>query len=302
MLEDHLSWRRRVGEQVCASYAESAKVAATALGGSVARGWADEFSDLEVFVFWRESPTRDDRSSAVVRSGGSIDVFMADTDARNRRKAALAATEGKAGFLWPYEDDEWSEHFCVDDLSIGVSGFAVATVDTWIDNLRRGVSTDISEMVASTLIARAWITGSTILDDWREQLDPYPDALAKTIINRWLQPDQMWWSVDVLASRNDRPALDAVLVGMQQRLFRLLLAVNGQYLVDPRPKWTQQLIGRCEHLPRDCAARLEQAQLSPPATAAALLQELFEDVLETISQRFPTIDVQQAKVLYRLRR
>ncbi|MGA7270710.1 MAG: hypothetical protein WB239_06535 [Acidimicrobiia bacterium] len=54
---DHLAWRREIGKRVSLSYAASPKVTATALGGSVARGWADEFSDVEVFVFWDERST-----------------------------------------------------------------------------------------------------------------------------------------------------------------------------------------------------------------------------------------------------
>lgn len=81
---DHLNWRRRVGEGVAMAYDESSKVAATALGGSVARGWADEFSDVEVFVFWNEAPTSAERTSAVHRSGGSVDVSWLDTEAEER--------------------------------------------------------------------------------------------------------------------------------------------------------------------------------------------------------------------------
>lgn len=284
------------------SYAESSKVAATALGGSVARGWADQFSDLEVFVFWREPPSHNERTSAVRRSGGSIDVFWEDQDSERNWQAALRATDGKVGLLWPYDGEEWSEHYYIDDLNIGVSGFSVSTVDTWVRDLNRGVSTDIAEMVASTLLARAPITGGEILTNWVDQLEPYPYALAKAIIERWLQPDEQWWSVDVLAARDDRPAFDALLVGMQHRLVRLLLAVNGEYLMDPRPKWTRRLIEGWEHRPSDCASRLAQAQTAPPDIAASLLQDLFEETLGIVTQLLPTIDVEPARDLFRLRR
>lgn len=268
----------------------------------MARGWADEFSDVEVFVFWREAPSVAERISAVRGSGGSIDILWEDAESQGNWQAAMRATQGKVGQLWPYTDEEWSEHYYLEDLSIGVSGFSAATVEAWVGDLNQGVASDISEMVASTLLARAPITGEEVVADWVSRLEPYPQALALTVIERWLQPDEQWWSVDVLAARNDRPAFDAVLVGMQRRLIRLLLAANGKYLVDPRPKWAQRLIEACEYQPRDCATRLQQVQTAPPGEAASLLQELFGETLEMLSHRFPTIDVQPARELIRLRR
>jgi hypothetical protein len=299
---DHLSWRRRVGEQVCKSYAESSRVAATALGGSVARGWADEFSDVEVFVFWDSEPIPEERRSAVVRSGGSIDVSWYEADAGESFRAAMQATRGRVGQLWPHEDDEWSEHFYLGDLNIGVSGFLVSTVDAWVGELIRGVPNDAAEMVAATLLAGAPMTGAPRLAAWSSALDPYPEVLALTVIDQWLEPDLRWSSIDQLAARDDRPAFDAVLIGMQQRLVRLLLAANGMYLMDPRPKWTRRLLAACAHQPSDCVQRLDVVQTSPPAEAASLLQGLFDETLDVLSRLFPTVDIEPARSAFGFRR
>lgn len=287
---------------MCRSYSESAKVVATALGGSVARGWADEFSDVEVFVFWQQHPSDDERVSAVERSGGSVDVRWSDDLAEDEWRAAMRRTHGEVGQLWPYEDDEWSEHYYVDGLNVGVSGFLVSTVDAWIADLHRGVPNDDAEMIASTLRAGMPVTGGEVLRNWMADLEPYPEALARAVIEKWLAVDERWWAIDQLAARGDRPAFDAVLVAMQRRLVRLLMAANGLYLVDPKPKWTSTLIALCEHRPDDCMIRLEQVQTSSPTVAASLLQDLFEDTLQSIAGQFPTIDVETARWLYRHRR
>ena len=101
-------------------------------------------------------------------------------------------------------------------------------------------------MVAATLLADEPITGVEQLDAWASELEPYPEVLALAVIERCLRPDEQWWSIDQLAARNDRPAFDVVLVGMQKRLIRLLLAANGVYLLDPRPKWTRRLLDACD--------------------------------------------------------
>jgi hypothetical protein len=299
---DHLTWRRRVGERVAMAYAESSKVAATALGGSVARGWADEFSDVEIFVFWSEAPTSAERVSAVERSRGSIDVSWFDAGAEERWLTAMRANHGQVGQLWPYEDMEWSEHYFVDNLNIGVSGFLVSTVDNWVEDLTRGIPNDDAEMVAATIVAQSPVTGEELLEAWASALTPYPQALALAVIERWLRPDEQWWSIGQLAAREDRPAFDAVLVGMQKRLIRLLLAANGTYLLDPKPKWTRKIATAFEHQPDDFVNRLERVQTSAPIAAARLLQQLIDETMETLTQLFPAIDIEQARWLFRLRR
>ena len=42
------------------------------LGGSAARGHADRYSDIELFVIWREPPTEADRAMAIAAAGGDL--------------------------------------------------------------------------------------------------------------------------------------------------------------------------------------------------------------------------------------
>ena len=268
----------------------------------MARGWADEFSDIEVFVFWDRAPTDQERLAAVERAGGAIDVFWSDREARERWRKAMVTTGGQVGQLWPHEDHEWSEHFFVEGIEVGVSGFLAATIDEWTSSLHRGVPGDEAEMVASTLLAGAPVTGSDRVTAWAHELVAYPRPLAITNIERWLEPDQTWWSIDQLAARNDRPAFDAVAVAMQRRLVRLWLALNSTYLIDPRPKWARRIIEGLSELPDGCAERLEIVHTAAPLEAAAALQELFDDTLDIIAREIPEVDTGNARRSFRHRR
>ena len=42
------------------------------LGGSVARGQADRYSDIELSVVWREPPTEADRAAAISAAAGDL--------------------------------------------------------------------------------------------------------------------------------------------------------------------------------------------------------------------------------------
>lgn len=45
------------------------------LGVSVSRNWYDQYSDIELFVFWKEPPTDEDRKTPIVRVEGDIIDF-----------------------------------------------------------------------------------------------------------------------------------------------------------------------------------------------------------------------------------
>lgn len=81
-----------IARQVAGGYAASGRTSATVIAGSVGRGRADAFSDVEIDVYWNRSPSDDERRASVERCGGVVTT------------------------LWPHEPDEgeWSEDFTVD--------------------------------------------------------------------------------------------------------------------------------------------------------------------------------------------
>lgn len=73
-----------LARDLAARYAETGNVAAVVIAGSVGRGRADGYSDLELDVYWHAPPTEAQR---------------------------VAALGGQVHRLWPYEEAEaeWSE-------------------------------------------------------------------------------------------------------------------------------------------------------------------------------------------------
>src|SRR5947209_2177409 len=65
-------WRLALAQHVAGAYAANPNVAAVIIGGSVARGHSDRYSDIEVGVFWRQPPTDEERRSAAEATGGEV--------------------------------------------------------------------------------------------------------------------------------------------------------------------------------------------------------------------------------------
>src|SRR5215469_14870165 len=69
MNEDSLR-RLALAQKLAPSYCTNPKVAAVAVAGSVALGYADRFSDLDLAVFWSLAPTEQERRAIIKRTGG----------------------------------------------------------------------------------------------------------------------------------------------------------------------------------------------------------------------------------------
>src|SRR5437588_12096361 len=69
MKEESL-WRYALAQQIASHSRANPKVAAVLVEGSVARGYADHSSDIDLAVFWAEPPTAQERRDIVTRAGG----------------------------------------------------------------------------------------------------------------------------------------------------------------------------------------------------------------------------------------
>src|SRR5690348_14663857 len=84
--------RMDLAQRVAGAYKDNPRVAVVIVSGSVSRGHADRYSDLEMGVVWQEAPTEEERDAAA---------------------RALAADDYR---LYPYES-EWA--LWADDLFFG---------------------------------------------------------------------------------------------------------------------------------------------------------------------------------------
>src|SRR5215469_1064049 len=96
--------RLALAQQLAPYYRANPKVAAVAVVGSVARGYAERFSDLDLAVFWSLAPTDQERRAIIDRARG--------------RHAQLVAS---------HEETCWSDSYEVDGIAIDVQHRDVET-------------------------------------------------------------------------------------------------------------------------------------------------------------------------------
>src|SRR5215470_12221655 len=150
--------RLALAQKLAPYYRANPKVAAVAAAGSVARGYADRFSDLDLAVFWSLAPTDQERRAIIERARG--------------RHTQLAASGG--------EEACWSDSYEVDGFAIDVRHMDVETTRRILADVLERADPSLSKQrhLATLLSALPLADHSALLAAWQSRLQVYPRALS----------------------------------------------------------------------------------------------------------------------------
>ena len=189
------------------------------LTGSVARGVADRFSDIEIRFL--------------------VDALQPPQVYDDQLRAAGAQVEPATTY--------WNNTIITKSWFKGV--FIEAAWQAW-DGLEGGLAPLLAaETTEHWALVEAWhvlhalpLTAAPRVEQWQQRLAKYPDALQAKLIEQviatWAQPH--WYptspvNVWPVAQRNARMALAAKLIIEIERMLRLIFAVNKVW--EPDYKW-----------------------------------------------------------------
>jgi predicted nucleotidyltransferase len=235
-----------------------AEVIEVVLTGSVSRGMADEFSDIEMLVVSADLPAYDDAAAAAEAAGlDRVDTWVRrDAPARH-----LGGTfEGQAvELVW------WSRAFADERvraiLACEVLDGRILTADA----LAHGVAMRTEGALA----------------DWQERLARYPPPLTAALVQeaalmwRGYQPN----GVLTIARPGERVALAERLVDDIRRIVRIVFALNRVW--EPTLK---RLATRVEPLPLKPQLLPERAEATlAERDARSALQTIYELAAETLA-------------------
>ena len=274
-------WRLSLGERIAARFALHPDVLAAAVTGSVARGHADRFWDIELFTVWREPPPRADRVALLAEVGTDFVVGSGD-------------------------DESWW-----DDLYIGraapsrvnsgalveITGMTVEAVDTTIDDvvLRHGADLDKQSLIHAIRNAHV-VSGHELLDDWVRRTDDYPLELAVAMVRAHGQIDNFddWRR---MLERSNLIAVYGQFSAVATKLFCVLHAVNRRYWF--KLKWIDAVIEELETKPANLRERLGGVFTSSVPEAAEALRALVEDVYDITALELPEAPVDRLREIFR---
>jgi len=252
------------------AYASTGRVAAVVAAGSVGRGLADTFSDLELDIYWSMPPSDEDRRGVVSALGGELRS------------------------IWPYEPDEgeWAEYYRLDNCDIGVSGFLAEWMTTCIEDVvERADPNEYKQMRLAAINDGIVLFGSGVVEEWRSRSRIYPDALAVAIATDYLGADRLgsWHQRRALVARDEVLMLRALCPPVTGMVLGALCAVNRILIEHPRFKWTARLVDRMPIAPVDLRGRLWSVANGPAANAVSILEGLLADTIAIVEHELPDV-------------
>lgn len=208
-------WRRELAERFAAGYRGLAGVRAVLLSGSVARGLADRWSDIELMVFWDGEPSEAARREAISHGGGTLVT------------------------AWEFDEDnaEWSDDVLLDGVEVQVSHRVVAVTEGWLADVTSAADPDLVKQDLVALIRFGVpMLGLDVIGRWRRQTAEYPPELALAMVQAHLS-FRSGWQRRKLLDRGDLLPLYADLVDTARNVVLVLLGLNRVYFPHLGFKW-----------------------------------------------------------------
>jgi uncharacterized protein DUF4037 len=261
------AWRFALAKEIGASYASDQNAQVVMVAGSVGRGSADRYSDIEVDVYYAEPPTEAERVAAVERCGGTVELLAQD-------------------------EDEWEEQMSIGGFHAHTSTFLVATMERY---LREVVDQCSLAAEAQTRLFSLQhgitLTGDDQVERWRAKAADYPDGLQRAMLEQNLGFGRFRHAAEMLAARDDVLALYEIFVDTGRRLIGALLALNRIYL--PAPGYLKSMdetVGLMAVKPADLSARLKRPFRIEPTAAVREFEALIGETLTLVETNLPGFD------------
>ena len=268
----------KLARSLARMYSDRPEVRAVIAGGSVARGCADEYSDVEIGVFWETPPSDKERKDAIRRMGGEVWRFD------------------------PFSDGRASEHIGVSEAVVGSKLYrgtamvspihmSVDAADQWIGAFIDDLDTAGKKYELAAAISYGLpLYGHDLLEGWNKRVNSFPKRLAIKLVqqNLWLGP---WFKWTASIERSDHLVTAQHLVWMQHGIVSVLAALNREYLPSVEHKWVEWLLERLETKPADCASRLKATFTTDDlGLAVRNLIELGMEVIDLVETDLPEVN------------
>jgi hypothetical protein len=273
----HSRWRRALAEGFAVGYRGLPGVRAVLLTGSVARGLADRYSDVELAVFWDDPPSDGLRRQAA-QVGGGVLVACHEHDEDN---------------------DEWADDVLVSGVEVQASHRTVAATERWLADVTTGFDPDLVKQDLIALIRYGVpLHGADLIRSWQRRTADYPPALGLAMVRAHLDFRSAWQRRKLL-DRGELVPLYADLVDTARNVVLVLLGLNRVYFPHLGFKWIPRLVDELTDAPAELAARLDAVFTAQPHEAVRTADALIEETLRLVRSRLPQAGAAEELALFR---
>ena len=263
----HSKWRLEQAVAVSKRLEHFSGLQAITVGGSVARGYADAYSDIEMPLFWIEQPAPSVRQAIA-------ETLEADSLHFSTRPAG-------------------EDNFLINGFQVDLWHIAVSEAEVIFNEVLKGHNTDVKySNFIDTIQICVPLTGEPVLTHLQQISQDYPEALAVRAIQKHLSRFRAK-HLELHVIRANPTLLYGTISDLQKLVFLVLLAVNRRHF--PAFKWMYPTLETLRYKPPRVHNRLRHTFTCPPAEAVALTRQIIAETLALVNNRFPQIDTDSIK-------
>lgn len=266
-------WRRKLARELIKPYARRPGVAMVLLGGSPARGWADRYSDLDIVLYWRTLDARWIKGHPLQAAGARF-VTLLDMP---EHRAML-------------------EIYTLDGLIVELGHGTTASLRREMTGVTKELHADPAAINAlGGFLDALPLHGRARYEEIVARLPPYPDALARKVVER---NAGFFWKGCLRhqgIARGESVFVYDGMCAMIKRLVAILAALNRLYFWPGEPRWIDRWSERMRIRPKLLWPRLKRMMEGDRATALADLEALIAEVLALVRKHMPEADLSRVK-------
>jgi predicted nucleotidyltransferase len=261
--------RRSIACRIVADLAPNTALRASLLTGSVARGIADEHSDIDLLNYYDELPDGELFGSVLRDAGGE-----------------------RIGDLGDNRPESFAVRYRFDGIEVQTGGQLVSDLEERLTRIENADVDWVTAKIAMGLLEGTALHGDALVRGWQARA-AYPEALRR----REIEANLGWfpiWAIDAhLAARDAELFRRQMLLEGAFRALAVLSAVNRLYFTTFQFKRAGTHIEQMKLKPERLAERLDYVSNAAPSDAVGELKRLVEETKSIVKAEMPDVDTEQ---------
>ena len=275
-MNEQSAWRVEFARRYIGPYREHAGARMGVLGGSVAQGVADRWSDCDTIVYWDE-----------------IDSDWLETP---RAQDAERFT-----WLESFPGNAWIEQYRFGRLKADIAHVRLGWLDELIDGVLGGTDTDTTSLDVLRGVQESIVLfGEEQYEPIRARVQDYPHELRLAMVRNHLKLTPSWIYDGMGRDRGDLVVFYEYVLATMRSLVGVLAGLNRVYVAPDKLKRVGAVVGRMNLTPLDAAARLDALLALPRERVKDELDDLVSRTLELVEQHLPEVDTTHARRIWSL--
>lgn len=261
----------QLGKKILEPYIQLPGARAAMITGSVAEGISDNYSDLDMTVYYADELPGEEELARI--------------------RAANGAPE-RVWLLGDRAEGNIAEAYELNGIQAQIGHAKIAVWENEIAEIleRFNADTPLHKAMSGTLECIA-VYGDEYIAKWRQQIAMYPDGLRRAMVEQHLKFFPYWNISKQLETRDATVWHYQILVEAAYNLVAILSGLNRLYFTTFQFKKMHRLLSEMTLLPENFGERLEALFQMEPTDAAIALETLIREVLALVERELPDVDV-----------